>query len=247
MFKHTLIAALVCASLPALAQEKKKEKEFTMDGEFGLIVTTGNTETASVTGGITARQNLDKWQNDYLIEGLYRQESVETDGIEETRASAQQFFASAQGNYKLKNPDHRLFVFSSYEDDRFGGFRYQATVAGGWNQKLWSNETTAFEYSIGPGYAFQEEQDGTDASSLILRSSANFNWFISDTAKFTQNVATEGGADNTKTRAETALTAQINGSLSMKLSFQLDHNTQVPSDREKLDTETAVTLVYSFF
>ena len=73
------------------------------------------------------------------------------------------------------------------------------------------------------------------------------SWKISDTAKFTQTVSTEVGSDNTKSRAESALTATNSGNLSMRLSFKLDHNTNVEDDVEKLDTETAVSLVYNFF
>ena len=55
------------------------------------------------------------------------------------------------------------------------------------------------------------------------------------------------GSENTKSRAESALTATISGSLSMKVSLRLDHNSNVAEGVEKLDTETAVTLVYNFF
>ena len=60
-------------------------------------------------------------------------------------------------------------------------------------------------------------------------------------------MSTEVGSDNTKSRAESALTATISGNLSMRLSFKLDHNTNVEDAVEKLDTETAVSLVYNFF
>ena len=82
---------------------------------------------------------------------------------------------------------------------------------------------------------------------MIVRASAAYQWLISDTAKFTQTVSTEVGSDNTKSRAESALTATISGNLSMKLSVKLDHNSDVGPGVEKLDTETAVTLVYNFF
>ncbi|NVK54767.1 MAG: DUF481 domain-containing protein [Alteromonadaceae bacterium] len=245
MKKLLLATAVTCAANGAFAQDEPKA--FTMDGEFGLIVTTGNTETSSATAGITAQQELESWSNDYQIEGLYKKETVEQNGEEVERTSAQKFFASAQGNYKLDNPDHRLFLFSSYEDDRQSNFDYQATLAGGWSQKVWKTNKTAFEYSIGPGYAWSETQDGEDTSSFIVRGSAAYKWFISDTAKFTQTVSTEVGSENTKSRAESALTATISGSLSMKLSVRLDHNSNVAPGIEKLDTESAVTLVYNFF
>ena len=245
MKKLLLAIAGTCVAASAIAQDEPKP--FTMDGEFGLIITTGNTETSSATAGITAQQEFENWSNDYQIEGLYKEETVLQNGEEVERTSAQKFFASAQGNYKLENPDHRLFAFSSYEDDRFSNFAYQATVAGGWSQKMWKTEKTALEYSIGPGYSWSETQEGEDTSSVIVRGSAAFKWFISDTAKFTQTASTEVGSENTKSRAESALTATISGSLSMKFSVRLDHNSNVDEGVEKLDTETAVTLVYNFF
>lgn len=46
--------------------------------------------------------------------------------------------------------------------------------------------------------------------------------------------------------AVTALTAQLAGSLAMKLSFTARHISEVPVATKDLDTETAVTLVYGF-
>ncbi|MFC3120929.1 DUF481 domain-containing protein [Agaribacter flavus] len=238
------IIAFSLFAAPTIAEEKK---DFTMDGEFGFIVTTGNTETSSASAALNATQELESWSNTYVVKGLYKKDTVESDGEEVERTTAQKFFASAQGNYKLENPDHRLFGFASYEDDRFSNFKYQSTLAAGWSQKVWEDDKSSFEYSIGPGYSFSKTQDDESQNNAIARASMGYIWNISETAKFTQAVSTEIGSDNTKSRAETALTAQIAGNLSMKFSIKFDHNTDVAPGIEKLDTETAVTLVYSFF
>ena len=246
--KKQVLASLVAISLTPVVFAEDDVKPFTMEGELGFISTTGNTETTSITAGINAHQELEDWSNDYAIEGLYKQETVEgSDGEDVEFTSAQKFFASAQGNYKLENPDYRLFGFASYEDDRFSNFNYQATIAAGWNQKVLKSKKHTLEYSIGPGYSFIETQQGESFDSVILRASSAYSWKISDTAKFTQTVSTEVGSDNTKSRAESALTATISGNLSMRLSFKLDHNSNVANNVEKLDTETAVSLVYNFF
>ena len=239
--KKLIIASALLSPLSAIAQDDPKT--FTMDGEFGLNFTTGNTETTSATAGLNIKQELEKWSNEYQLEGLYKEETI--DDVDTT--SAQRFFGSAQANYKLENPDHRLFGFASYEDNRLSNFKYQATIAGGWNQKVWEDDKSSFDYSIGPGYSFSETQEGESFDSVILRGAFNYAYLISETAKFTQSFSTEIGSDNTKSRAESALVATISGALSMKLSLQLDHNTEVADDRDNLDTETAVTLVYSFF
>ena len=243
--KKLLIATAVLASFAATAED---DKTFTMDGEFGLIFTTGNTETTSVNAGLKATQELESWSNEYLAQGLYKQDQVtNADGEEADETTAQKLFVSGQGNYKLENPDYRIFIFGSYEDDRFSNFKSQTTIAGGWNQKVWEDDTSSFDYSIGPGYSFAETQDGEDFDSVIVRGAFNYSWFISETSKFTQTFSTEIGSDNTKSRAVSALTAKISGNLSMKLSLKLDHNSDVADGVDNLDTETAVTLVYSFF
>ena len=251
MFRKLVVVSALLTSFSGIAQE---EKAFTLDGEFGFNVTTGNTETTSINGGLTAKHKLKKWENDYIFEALYREETTEDDnGVEDSAVSAQRFFASAQGNYKLTNPDYRLFLFGSYEDNALGAFDYQGTAALGWSHKLWESKKSSFDYSIGPGYTFQREQDSDDGSEtdtntfFVVRGSAAYNWFISDTAKFTQTLAVESGSENTKTRSETALSAQISGALSLKVAFRVDHNSDVADDLENTDTETAITLVYSFF
>ena len=245
MKKYLLTISTVTASMLGLSAAcyAEEPKTLTMDGEFGFILTTGNTDTTSASAGFNAKQELDSWSNEFLIEGLYKKDEI--NNVE--RTSAQKFFGSAQANYKLENPDHRLFAFSSIEDDRFGNFKYQATIAGGWSQKVWEDDKSSFNYSIGPGYTFAETQAGENQDGVVLRGAINYAWTISETSRFTQTFSTEIGGDNTKSRAESALSAQIAGDLSMKLSLKFDHNSDVAGEAENLDTEMAVTLVYSFF
>lgn len=244
--KKTLIASGLLLAGNAFAQEEVKP--FTMDGELGFIATSGNTETTSLNAKLSAHQELEQWSNDFLFEGLYKKDDVTLDDdTSESQTTAQKFFISGQGNYKLANPDHRLFAFGSYEDDRFSSFNYQSTVAAGWSQKLWDNETTKFEYSIGPGYSFAETSEGEDADSFIVRGALGFNWKISDTATFKQTMSTEVGEDNTKSKSISSISAKISSSLSMKLTLTFDHNSSVSEGTEKLDTQTAATIVYTFF
>lgn len=244
------LSSLFCSAL-AMAQDDEvveEVKPFSMEAGLGFNVTTGNTETTSLNGSIVAHQELEDWSNDYNISALYKEETVENElGEEEDRTSAQKYFASAQGNYKLTNPDHRLFGFASYEEDKQSSYDYQSTVAVGWNQKVWENESSSLEYSVGPGYSWARTQEGEQQNGFIVRGSVAYQWFISETAKFTQTASTEVGSDNTKSAAESALTANISGNLSMKVGFKVNHNSDVEDDKKNLDTETTIALVYNFF
>jgi putative salt-induced outer membrane protein YdiY len=240
MNKSLLLLGL-CATVNVYAADELPP--FSMDGEFGFIATTGNTETTSIKGKLSAHQELTQWSNDFTIEALYKKDEI--NDVEQT--TAQKYFLSGQGNYKLENPDHRLFGFASYEDDKFSSFNYQATLAAGWSQKMWEDDASKLSYSVGPGYSFAETNDGEDQNGLIVRAALDYQWKISDTANFKQLVSTEVGSDNTKSKSETSVSAQISGGLSLKVSLILDHNSDVADGIDNLDTQTAVTLVYSFF
>jgi putative salt-induced outer membrane protein len=240
MKKHLILFGL-CAAGNVFADDAVKS--FSMDGEFGFIATTGNTETTSIKGKLSAHQELTQWSNDFIVETLYKKDEI--NDVEQT--TAQKYFLSGQGNFKLENPDHRLFGFTSYEDDRFSSYNYQATLASGWSQKMWEDDASKFSYSVGPGYSFAQTNEGVDQNELIVRAALDYQWKISDTAIFKQLLSTEVGSDNTKSKSETSLSAQISGDLSLKVSLILDHNSNVADDIDNLDTQTAVTLVYSFF
>jgi putative salt-induced outer membrane protein len=46
--------------------------------------------------------------------------------------------------------------------------------------------------------------------------------------------------------AETALSTKINGTMQMKAAFIARNDTKVPDGKKKTDTQTSLTLVYSF-
>ncbi|MEP0356726.1 MAG: DUF481 domain-containing protein [Paraglaciecola sp.] len=246
MKKHLFLLALSAAGNAYAADEVKP---FTMDGEFGYIATTGNTETSTIKGKLSAHQELTMWSNDFVLEALYKKDKLEDEEgvLQPSETTAQQFFLSGQGNYKLENPDHRLFAFASYSDNRFSSYNYQSTLAAGWSQKVWENDSSQFNYSIGPGYSFNETIEDVEQNSLIVRGAFDYQWKISDTSTFKQIFSTEVGSDNTKSKSETSVSAQVSGALSMKVSLIMDHNTDVTEGTEKLDTQTSLTLVYSFF
>jgi putative salt-induced outer membrane protein len=239
--KKTLILFGLCAAGNVFADGEVKS--FSMDGEFGFIATTGNTETGSIRGKLSAHQDLTQWSNDFIVEALYKKDEINGVGL----TTAQKYFLSGQGNYKLENPAHRLFGFASYEDDRFSSFNYQATLASGWSQEMWEDDTSKFSYSIGPGYSFNQTNEGKEQNGMIVRAAFDYQWKISDTANFKQLLSTEVGSDNTKSKSETSVSAQISDDLSLKVTLILDHNSDVADDIDNLDTQTAVTLVYSFF
>jgi putative salt-induced outer membrane protein YdiY len=83
-------------------------------------------------------------------------------------------------------------------------------------------------------------------NGAMVRSAATLNWKLSDTANFKQTLSVEMGEDNTRTGAESSVSARINGKMQMKAAFLVMNDSDVPLGKKKTDTQTSLTLVYSF-
>ncbi|MDN3379104.1 MULTISPECIES: DUF481 domain-containing protein [unclassified Pseudoalteromonas] len=255
--KLKLLSILVAAtaSTNAFAEETQT---WDITSELGAIITSGNTETTTLKGGIKALHNLENWNNEYKIDGLYKEDEVEnSDGAKETQRTNEKYSLSAQGNYKLNEEHSHLYIYGSYVSDYFGAYRNEAVISAGYGRRLLDRSDMWLNAEIGPGYKYFEFPEGSvdedgipnageSDSEIIALGKLDYNWQISDNAKFTQLVAVEYGDTNTKTRSETALLAKINGSLQMKVAYNITHNSDVADDKENTDTETSLTLVYSF-
>ena len=163
-----------------------------------------------------------------------------------TERSAERYLISAKAAYKLDNEFDKLFVFGSYTDDKFGAYLKYTTVAVGYGTRLYNVEDKSLDVEIGPGYFSGKRSTGETENGLIVRGAAAFKWTLSESASFSQTVSMEYGQDNTRTIAETALLAKINGSLQMKAAFLLQNDSDVPLGKKSTDTQTSLTLVYSF-
>ncbi|WP_373924705.1 YdiY family protein [Duganella sp. CY15W] len=216
--------------------------------ELGAISTSGNTVGTSVTGKIDAKQELPDWSNEYILAGYFKDEQVTNDAGQKVRErSAQRYSASAKAGYKLLHDDHgKLFALATHVDDRFGAYTRYSTVGVGYGTQTYQSENHTLDVEIGPGYFRGVRSEGETESGMTVRGAANLKWKLSDSAQFSQNVSVERGTSNVHSMAETALRTKINSTMQMKAAFNIRNDTNVPADKKNTDTQTSVTLVYSF-
>ncbi len=222
------------------------------DSELGLVLTDGNTETQTINTKFQLEQEWTKWRN--------KAELIVLNTAEDNETSAEKYFISDKVDYKLKGANY-LFGQLSYEDDRFSGFDFQATLSLGYGYRVLENNIHTLDLEFGPGYRVSkvqvtetttvngvvtEVEDTEDENETVARAALDYDYKISETAAFEQDFSVEAGSDNTISKSVTALKAQIQGSLAMKFSISVKYTEEVPDDKENTDTETAVTLVYSF-
>lgn len=247
--KQVIAAALAVSSLTVSAVHAAEEEKsaWKMAAELGMVITSGNSETSTTNAKFDATNEKEKWRHNIHAEALGTSTTDPATDIATT--SAERYQLSGKSDYKYDEFDY-IFGTAVYDKDRFSGFDYQATVAAGYGRRLLAEKDMTLDVEIGPGYRkVKDRSSGLTESDGIVRLGAKYEWKISDNSTFTEDLTSDIASDLTVTKSVTALTAKVNSKLAMKISLTIKNNSDVPlttPKTEKTDTETAVTLVYSF-
>ncbi|WP_229458021.1 DUF481 domain-containing protein [Massilia glaciei] len=242
-----LATALAAFSASSLAAENIAPSSWNTSAELGAIATTGNTEGASVTGKIDARQELENWSNQYILTGYFKEDKrTSANGQAKRVRSAQRVLASAKAAYKLMEDGKKLFVLGTHVEDRFGAYTEYNTIAFGHSNRMYKKHDNVFELEVGPGYFSGTRATGATESGFTIRGAAALRWRLSPSAMFTHTSSVERSTSNVHSSAEASLSTKINGTMQMKASVVARNDTNVPKGKENTDTQTSVTLIYSF-
>ncbi|SFV15990.1 DUF481 domain-containing protein [Pseudoduganella namucuonensis] len=247
--KHSipLLALTLAVAHGGAAAQDIPDRTWNTSAELGAITTTGNTVGTSITGKIDARQELEEWSNEYLFSGYFKEdETLAQNGDKRRARSAERFTVSAKAAYRLLDPNKKLFVLGSHVDDRFGAYTRYSSLSVGHSSRWYKSRDKSLDVELGPGYFSGTRATGESENGLTVRGAAAVRWQVSPSAMFTQTVSVEKGTANMHSQAESALSTKINGTMQMKAAFIARNDTSVPDDKKNTDTQTSLTLVYSF-
>lgn len=254
-------AALCCVSLATVAEEAatpEKKSPYTASAELGMLFKTGDTNSADVKAGFDFAHEEAAWKSTVQLDLLVKK-SDQDDGTgtgEETfSTSDQKWSLVGQTNYTLdKASPNYVYANVSYEDNRFSSFESQSSVSTGWGRRWYETKNTTLDADIGPGFkrdvvrATETEPEETK-SAFIIQAQALYTRQLNEHVLFKQKLvakyATKSDANSTYS-ARTSISTKLIETLQLKFSVTFDYNTEVDEDKENLNTETAMTLVYSF-
>ncbi len=227
-----LIAVIVFVPVIVSANEWKGE------GELGFTSTSGNTDSENLNAKLGLSKETEKWKHSAVLQSI----KAKTDNV----SSADSFLFIEKSEYKLQEHTY-LFSRLRYEDDRFSGYDYQASLTIGVGRRFINSTSQTLDMSAGIGYRQVKDSASRETDDEgIFSGDARYEFKISKTATFNQDVLVEAGEDNTYTQSNTALKTRINGNLASKINYQLKRNSEVPPGTEKTDKVLTVSLVYSF-
>jgi len=195
---------------------------------------------------------------------------LEFEGVNWRHSASGQFdFASADGQqtrnriFAGSNGDllfsDRVFGFSngSYERDAFSGFEFRGVLSAGVGADLYRRDRRRWTVRGGPGVRVERSRaelldetglldDADTVVTWVARAESEFEQKLSEHAEITNRTVVVPGQDSTNFNNVTELTAQIGGPFSLRLSFQVSHETRPPAGAVQTDTISRAALVFRF-
>lgn len=218
----------------AMAQE---ENGITREIELGGLFTSGNTEESSLNFAAAMNIVRDRWEYNFSLDGLY--------SSSDSKVKGQRLYGVASANYDISD-DSFFQTRVSHENDRFSGFDSQSDLTFSYGRDFLQNQPNmGLALNAGVGVRWSRLDD-SDFDEPIIRMAGDYDWTLSDSAVFNQELSTEVGTDSNIYRSVSSIETRILENLSLRFSLKIKHQTDVPVGRDKTDTETAVTLVMNF-
>jgi putative salt-induced outer membrane protein len=249
----------------ALAEEAATEEAsaFTISAELGMLFKTGNTKSGDIKAGLNIKHEEGRWLNLLAFNALAKklEKEDEDTGEDEFESTDNKWDILGQTNYSLEEGGKNyLYGSAFYQQDKFSSFSYQTSASFGWGRHWWETETSSFFADVGPGvkYDVTRAMSATAEDAAILESSetavivqaqALYTKQINDFVEFKQYFVAKQAFESDKNsvyKSETSLTTKLIDSLQFKFAFRVDYDTEVEEGFENTNTETSVTLVYSF-
>ncbi len=215
------------------------ENSWDMAAEVGATLTSGNTETQSFKGKLEGGLDYLGGRLSYLAQ--FYQKSVEQE------KNADKWKVGLKHNLHLGEHSSTFSIFE-YARDKFASATQTVTFAAGYTQRILDNEAMLWNADIGPGVVRTTMEAGEE-NRKIIHLGSQFKFKLNETTEFEQSVVADlnlDGNDYDVYRSETSLSASVVENLKMKLAYAAKFDADVEIGKEKLDTETSVSLVYIF-
>lgn len=237
----TLVPALMINTALVKAEESNEDLGFHGAGEAGFNQKTGNVDSESLLARL--KLNYTQEQNDYksLLE-------VENKTEEDIKISERYVLDLQADRYFTKDKNYYAFANTRGEQDEIAGLSQDLSLTLGLGKVLYRTEKTRLSTELGLGYQDVEYVTDTesDFNQTTGRIKLDLTHKFNDLVRFVQDLTYFTGAEQYKTESNSSLRVALNSELSVSTSYKYRYNSNPAEAAEKTDTETNLSLIYSF-
>jgi len=255
LYRSAFVMSCIVYSVNAIGASKLLKSDFTEDAfkltkfssdeawglstELGATLTTGNTDTQSYKGKVKGSFAYSQGRVNYHAQFFKK--------ISADKVSADKWKLGLKTNLDFSE-HNSSFATIEYEQDQFASYESVTTFAAGYTQLMFNNSVIKWDADIGPGYKLKSN-DEEDLREYVMHLGSNLSIKLSKHAKFIQTLIADFGFQGDASdvvRSETAILTSVLENLKMKLTYAFKHNSRPGENKEKLDTQTTVSMVFIF-
>jgi putative salt-induced outer membrane protein len=267
--KKILLASLVLASLGCFAAQAQDASGnapanggWTGSGELGFASTTGNTRSQNLDAKLGLNQENAQWKNSFFLDALRSKSQVKVENpdgstYKKYNTTANRYDGGASVGYKL---DPRSYIVGAgrYEHDDFGANRWQAIVSIGYGYIALKTQRTELSFEIGPGYKEYQPADTTITvgdevvpyhqdrqKEVVARGLVNYKFRLTANTSFDDTFLMEAGSKDKYFQNDAGLAVSMTKKLSLKVGYEVRHNSTVLPGVKKTDTLATTNIVYN--
>lgn len=235
----------ILASSLAMGAQALNAAEWKGEAELGYIMKSGNSESSTLNSKVKVSKEVEKWKHTGRLEASNSSVTNEKDGKDVTVRSAEKYVAEGKSDYKINDRSY-IFGLVNYQEDKFSSYKYESVLSAGYGLKAIKNAAMELDLEVGPGYRVVEDHAGNNEEDAILRLGEKFNWKISKSSVFEQSLTVDYGDSNTISELKASVKSNVVKDFALKVGYGLKYTDKVPTGTKNADTETTITLVYSF-
>jgi putative salt-induced outer membrane protein len=214
------------------------QAEWKGQGELGVVLARGNTETDTINAKFDMTAEVDPWKHSFGFSALQSSSASVTTG--------DRYELHEQSNYNLSATSYVLGSLR-YDDDKFSPFIYQAVASVGFGYKFYDSEATKLATEVGLGYRRAEDRVTAETKAgAIVRGGLNYEHKLSANSDIYDKFLVESGSDNTFLQNEAGIKANIISSLALSVAYTVRYNTDARAPTKNTDQLITANLAFSF-
>ncbi|MHA6262383.1 DUF481 domain-containing protein [Arenibacterium sp. CAU 1754] len=208
----------------------------------------GNTDTAELSGAGRLTYGINDWSHTFGFAAEY--------GEANDVKNEENFFAIYEGSYYFTDRFY-LFGVGRYEFDGFTapavpggapvpGETRDAFVGFGPGYRILNDENVAWRVQGGVGARYYEDITGFDTTEAAFLGTSRFYYKLTGTMSLTNDTEVLTSDVNTLLTNDLGVNFKMTDSLSTRVSYRTEYNTDPAPGRESTDNRFGVSLVLGF-
>lgn len=229
--------------------QQKTPEESPWDGSASLsyIIENGNSTSRSLYGEGELSYQWDKWFIGAKANGgSDKSKDSSTGDLERT---SEKYYAELREERNFNKKDY-LFHLTTFKNDNFSSYAYQASDSLGYGRRLITTEIHNLSAEIAPGYRQRKLRDPNPGTSrterdAIIHVGLNYSWQITENTEFKEDIQSDIAKSNDyNLRFKTDITTMLSEHFAFSIGHLLTRDAQVEDGDHKTDSQLTISLTY---